>query len=359
MASRYGSAALLLLAGVSAGMLASRSSGLFKPAPDLQAASVQSQSISELDWAAAGPGRTEPISGEIRVGSAIAGQLNSILVKPHGKVSQGTLLATVDDSEQLARVRAAEVEVSFREAERDIALSSSTPNERRTAEDNLAIAQQKVRRAQAAYDNLAETKAAANSIAAADAALLALQNQLAEKRRVLETVVASETVPRPTRADSAVEVARAELGIASAALEKTRVRAPRDGIILQLFKTPGEMASAAAEDAILAMGDIERLRVRVEIDEDDLGNVALGQRAVIRCDAFPGQDFHGTVSQIGATARPRAIAARSSVPSTKDNALDVMVELDASAPLVPGMRVDAFFEAVGLIKQKETSDAER
>ena len=359
MASRYGLATILLLAGVSAGVLASRPASLFNPAPELQEASIPAQPFSDLDWAAAGPGRTEPISGEIRVGAAVAGQLNSILVKPHDKVLQGALLATVDDSEQLARVRAAEVEVSFREAERDIALSSSIANERRTAEDSLAIAEQKVRKAQAAQDELYLKNAEANSISTARAVLSTLQNQLADMRHALEAVLASTAVQRPTRTDSAVEVARAELGIASAALEKTRVRAPRDGIILQLFKSPGEMTSGATEDALLAMGDIERLRVRVEIDEEDLGNVALGQRAVIRCDAFLGQDFHGTVSQIGAGVRPRAIAARSSVPSTKDNALEVTVELDASASLVPGMRVDAFFEAVGLVKQKETSDAAR
>jgi HlyD family secretion protein len=294
------------------------------------------------DWVAAGPGRVEPITGEIRVGSPVAGQIGSILVFPRDKVFKGALLAIIEDSEQQARVKAAEAEVAFRESERDVALSAGVANERRSAEDNLAKAEKDMRRDQAALDQLAATHAQAQAIDTAQTALAASRTKFLEMRRALEVVLSSPNAPRPTRTESAVVVARAELG----------VRAPRDGVILQSLKTEGDMASATLEDVLFTMGDISRLRVRVEVDENDIGNIAAGQGVIVRSDAFTHWDISGVVAHIGVNARARVLAAQRAIVTPKDNAIDVIVELDTSTPLVPGMRVDAFFKPTHVATDK-------
>jgi HlyD family secretion protein len=304
------------------------------------------------DWVAAGPGRVEPITGEIRVGSPVAGQIGSILVFPRDKVFKGALLAIIEDSEQQARVKAAEAEVAFRESERDVALSAGVANERRSAEDNLAKAEKDMRRDQAALDQLAATHAQAQAIDTAQTALAASRTKFLEMRRALEVVLSSPNAPRPTRTESAVVVARAELGVAHAALDKTRVRAPRDGVILQSLKTEGDMASATLEDVLFTMGDISRLRVRVEVDENDIGNIAAGQGVIVRSDAFTHWDISGVVAHIGVNARARVLGAQRAIVTPKDNAIDVIVELDTSTPLVPGMRVDAFFKPTHVATDK-------
>lgn len=305
------------------------------------------------DWVAAGPGRVEPISGEIRVGTPVAGQIQSILVWPRDKVFKGALLAVIEDSEQQARVKSAEADVAFRESEREVALSAGIPNERRSAEDNVSKAERDLRRDQTALDQLAVSHAASQAIDAAQKALAASRGKHQELRRTLEALWTSATVQRPSRTESAVTVAHAELGVAFANLNKTRVRAPRDGVILQSLKTEGDMASATLEDVLFTMGDIGRLRVRVEIDENDIANVSVGQQVVVHSDAFSNSDISGVVAHIGVNARARTLAAQRAIVTPKDNAIEVIVELDSSTPLVPGMRVDAFFKPTHIATDKE------
>jgi len=303
---------------------------------------------AEPSWIAAGPGRVEPISGETSISATTAGRVDKIVVRVRDKVVKGALLALVDDSEQLARVQAAEADVSFREAERDAALSSSLSNQRQSAEDSVANSQSEVWRNQIALDRLAATGAPAEALDVAKASLADSQALLTESRHTLDALQKSNDTPRPSRTESALAVARAERAITYALLEKTRIRAPRAGTVLTVLKLPGDAASATSDDTVITMGDIDRLRVKAEVDESDIGNITLGQHVVVRSDAFPEKDFPGAVSFIGATARPRALAAHHSIPTIKDNALQVIVDLDASPPLVPGMRVDVFFEATKL-----------
>ena len=347
--------AVLIVASVTAAAVAWRGVATFEVASSAEAlkSNARPANSPSMDWVAAGPGRVEPISGEIRVGTPVAGQIQSILVWPRDKVFKGALLAIIEDSEQQARVKAAEADVAFRESERDVALSAGVPNERRTAEDNVAKAERDMRRDQATLDQLALKHASGQEIDTGQTALAVSRSKHQELRRGLEVLLASATVQRPSRTESAVTVARAELGVAYAALDKTRVRAPRDGVILQSLKTEGDMASATLEDVLFTMGDIGRLRVRVEIDENDIANISAGQHVIVRSDAFANWDIAGAVTHIGVNARARTLAAQRAIVTPKDNAIDVIVELDASTPLVPGMRVDAFFKPTHVATDKE------
>ena len=168
MSNRIAWSVLLVLAGVAAGALVSRAPELLGDAArtPVPSPSPQASAPAHPDWVAAGPGRIEPISGEIRISAAAAGRLDAVYARSHDKVAKGTLLAIIDDSEQLARVKAAEADVSFREAERDAAISASVPNERRAAEDSLAAAGKDMRRAQVNLDQMAAENAADTAIAA-------------------------------------------------------------------------------------------------------------------------------------------------------------------------------------------------
>jgi HlyD family secretion protein len=337
------SAALVLaLALVAAGF------GLLKSS-DVTADAAGSASVAVLaapaepSWVAAGPGRVEPISGEVKIPAPIAGRLQAIVVGVRDNVVKGSLLAILDDSEPRARLQAAEAEVAFRESERDSAISSSQPNQRQSAEDSVSGAQSEVWRNQIALDQLVLANAPAQAVKVASTALSESRALLAECQRALETLQKAAELPRPTRTEAALATARAERAIAYAVLEKTRVRAPREGMILAVHKLLGDTASGAADDVIVTMGDVRRLRARIEVDEGDIADISIGQRVAVRSDAFAQLEFAGTVSFIAANVRPRTLTARHSIPTAKDNALEVIVELDAAAPLLSGMRVDAFF----------------
>lgn len=317
-------------------------------AADDEASRQQAPSALPKDWVAAGPGRIEPSSGRIRISSPTPGRIDVILVRDRDRVAKGDLLAQIEDSEQQARVTAAKAEVAFREAERETAVASGAPSPRRTAEDDLASSEQKLWSAQRNFDQLEIAHAPFAQRDAARAALHTEENNHADKARALEALVAATDAGRPLRTESALAVARAELGIAMAALEKTRIRAPTEGTILSAPKLAGDMAAAASDDVLFEMGNIDRLHCKVEIEEGDIANVSIGQRVVVRSDAFPNQEFAGAVTRIGASVRPRQLAAGGAAPALKDNALEIDVELEAATPLIPGMHVNAFFLATDL-----------
>lgn len=344
---------MLLAIGVGSGFVVSQLPQ-FAAAPKVLPAieNAATPSSSEPEWVTAAPGRVEPVSGEIRISASAAGQIDGIFVQPRDRVIKGDLLAIIDDREQLAHVKSAEAEVTFREAERDTALSASVSNERRAAEDIVAKAEAEMRLARSQLDQALIDAPVAANIAAARTELVAHELALKNAKGSLHAVETAPGAVRPNRTESALAVARSELAIATAAFDKTRVRAPRDGSVLQVLRLAGDTASTASEDVLVTMGDMSRLRVKVEIDESEVGNIVVGQHVIIRCDAFPNKDFSGNVSLIGAAARPRTLTGPSTVPATKDNALEIIAELDAAVELVPGMRIDAFFEAPSLAQGK-------
>ena len=105
-------------------------------------------------------------------------------------------------------------------------------------------------------------------------------------------------MPLPTRLESALAVARADLSAAELGVEHTRVRAPFDGTVLNVIAKEGEVAAPSPENTLLVFGDLSALKVRAEVEERDAAKIHVGQRVVVRADAYPDQDFEGRVSSI-------------------------------------------------------------
>ncbi len=113
----------------------------------------------------------------------------------------------------------------------------------------------------------------ANSAVAA-ATLARLEAQLARLKGVADPRAVSEDEVLTKESD--VAVARAQLAAASAQAEQTRVQllrltvvAPRAGTILQVNVRPGEYASVTPKTAPLVLGDVDRLQIRAEVDEQN------------------------------------------------------------------------------------------
>jgi len=140
-------------------------------------------------------------------------------------------------------------------------------------------------------------------------------------------------------------VARAEWTLAKAALEKTRIRAPVDGTVLQIDAKKGELAPLSAEPALLVLGDVSALRVRAELDEQYLGRLRVGQRVLVRAAAFRGREFDGKVAAIARIVGPGRINARGSRKFNDVDVLEVVVDLSDPGPLVVGAQVDVYFSS--------------
>ncbi len=144
-----------------------------------------------------------------------------------------------------------------------------------------------------------------------------------------------------------VESARANLMRAESALRqaedylaKTTIVAPRDGTISVLNSKLGERVVATGQftgTEILRVADLEKMEVRVNVNENDVVNVKIGDKARVRVDAFQGREFLGTVREIANTARTAGAA-------TQDEVTNFEVRISVREPgvqLRPGMSATA------------------
>jgi HlyD family secretion protein len=136
-----------------------------------------------------------------------------------------------------------------------------------------------------------------------------------------------------TRRDLAIAVARRRSANAAivrcrAALAKTRVAAPIDGVVLARHVEPGEFAAPGAP--LVTVCDLSKLRVEAEVDEFDAGRVAPGDLAVITAEGQGGTAWTGTVEEV-----PDQVAGRTLRPDDPGRPTDARVLLVKVAPDQP------------------------
>jgi len=145
----------------------------------------------------------------------------------------------------------------------------------------------------AATENRTQTqlRAAQSGIAAATAQRDALQAQLAR-------VQAGSTLEQIASVEAQVTQARVALAAAEAALEKTELRAPFDGAVIDVSVEAGD--TAAPGEIVVVLATLDHLRVRTtELTELDVARVEPGQSAIVTLEALPGLELKGHVDRVG------------------------------------------------------------
>lgn len=141
-------------------------------------------------------------------------------------------------------------------------------------------------------------------------------------------------------AKAEIERAEGSLRQAQDQLSKTTVYAPMDGTISVLNSKVGERVVATAQftgTEILRVADLSTMEVRVNVNENDVINVKVGDRAVIRIDAFQDRPFAGEVREIANSAKTTGQGSQDEVTN-----FEVRVRvLDEERRLRPGMSATA------------------
>lgn len=299
-------------------------------------------------WAASATGRVEPKDGEVRIASEVGGKIAEVLAKTNDQVKAGDLLLRLDDADYYTKIAAAAAEAGVRERERSEEQATGLALDRRSAEDAVAKAQRDVFAAHEAFD--AAYRSAKTDKGAEDAAetarkdLASKQDALADAKNKLVEVEAKSGMPLPQRLEASLALARSDLTSAELALERTRIRAPADGTVLNVLAKVGETAVPSPDSALVVFGDMSNLRLRTEVEERDAAKVHVGQRVVVKADAFPDKTFEGTVTSISQSLGAPRIATRGPRRPNDVEVVEVMVDLDGHPPLFTGMRVDTFFK---------------
>ena len=334
--------AVLLVAGAAAFLIAApfRAEEASPAAPS--GASVQKR------WAAVAPGRVEPLSRDIKIAAPVIGRIAEVLVKPNDRLFAGELLVRLDDGEALARLAAAEAQAALRKRVRNDASTPKGSAERRKAEDAVADAERALTEARAGLDRTAAARRAGRtSQAGLDSARIALslaQDRLREQQDALRRIKVAPGTALPSRLEGELNVSRAELTLAEAELEKTRIRSPLAGTVLQVQAKPGELATPSSEQPLVLLGDVSALRVRAELDER-LVKIRVGQRVAVRADAFRDREFEGKVASIEQIVGPSRMNARGPRKFSDVDVMEVLVDLADPGPLVPGMQADVYFSS--------------
>jgi len=115
-------------------------------------------------------------------------------------------------------------------------------------------------------------------------------------------------VAKSTYESSQHEIERAEAGSSQARdqLSKTTIYSPIDGTITVLNSKLGERVVATNQFAgteVMRVADLSHMEARVDVNENDVVNVKIGQKATIAIDAYSDRKFKGTVSLIANTGK--------------------------------------------------------
>ncbi len=262
-------------------------------------------------------GKVEPIQN-FEAHSPVPTTVKRLLVREGDHVRKGQLLVQLDDAD--LRSQAARAQARMKAAQADQAdLNTGGTREELLTLDSQLIKARNVRDAdqrnlealrrlqQEGAASAGEVKQAEDELqrAQADATLL----EQKQKDRYSQ--------PEVAKVQAQGAEAQAAYDAAEDALQKSRVRAPFDGIVYALPVKQG--AYVQTGDLLLQEGDLSKMLVRTFVDEPDIGRLAPGQKIEVIWDAVPSRIWNGVVSTIPATVKLRGARNVGEVTCTVDN----------------------------------------
>jgi ABC exporter DevB family membrane fusion protein len=296
----------------------------------------------------AGPGRVEPLSEDVKVGSEVSGKLKSVLVEEGDQVRRGQVVAILQNDDYRAQVASAEADLAEKEAALRKIVNGARSEERRealaTVKEAQAITENtraEMERRQRLYRDGVVSREEVDRYEREFKVAEARHDQAAQHYALLDDPTREED---STRGAADVALARAQLDEARARYEKTLVRSPIDGVVLRKHHRPGESVtnSSTSPDPLVTLGDEKVLRVRMDVDEDDVAKVRLGDRAYVTADAYRGRKFWGRVVRIGQEMGPKNIRTDEPTERVDKKILETLIQLDDGHELPVGLRVDSF-----------------
>lgn len=301
------------------------------------------------DTVAAGPGRVEPLSEEVRIAAQIGGTLREVLVDEGDAVAAGQVIARVEHAEYEARVAAAEAEVHLREAEARRVRNGARDQERREAVAAVQEAEAVHEHSRADFDRLTqlagEKVISQQELDRGAQAVRVAQARVEAARQRASLVAADAREEDAARASAEVALARARLTEARATLAKTDVRSLIAGIVVQRHRKVGESVSTQFDSPIVTVADRSSVRVRVDVDEADVARLQVGQPAYVTADAFGDRRFPGRVIRIGQMLGRKNFRTDEPTEKVDSKILETLVELEDGHELPLGLRVQAFVQA--------------
>jgi len=253
-------------------------------------------------------GKVQPET-EVKISPEVAGEIIELPVEDGMPIKKGDLLVKIKPDSYKALLEQQEAAISSAKATnlQQKATMLKTEQDIKRAEDMYAkktISVQEYNAAQAAYD-----------------------------------------VAKNTYESSLHEIERAAAGSSQARdqLSKTTVYSPIDGTVTILNSKLGERIVATGQFAgteVLRVADLGHMEARVDVNENDVVNVKVGDKAKVKIDAYGDRKFHGTVYQIANTGKTTGTGTQEEVTN-----FEVKIRVDDhDVMLKPGLSCTADIE---------------
>jgi HlyD family secretion protein len=145
-----------------------------------------------------------------------------------------------------------------------------------------------------------------------------------------------------------VDEAEGYLKQAKDSLSKTSIYSPMDGTVSSRSSEVGERVQSSSEFAgteIMRVADLSAMEVRVNVNEDDIVNVKVGDPVKISIDAYPDRKFNGVVRELGASAANSGATGQATAATDQVTNFVVKIRVtDKDVSLRPGMSATADIE---------------
>ena len=250
---------------------------------------------------------------EVKISSDVSGEVVELFVEEGDSVVNGQLLAKVDPDAYQSAVERGVASVNNAKAQSANAQAGIERAKAQVlqAEADIERIQFQMINTQGIHDrNIKLLKDGVISQADFDQSLSNLQTleaNLAAAKANLESLQANlkSSVQSAKAADYTVKSNEATLKELRTNLRRTTIYAPNDGIISRLNIEQGERVVGTAQMAgteMMRVANLNAMEVQVDVSENDVLRVALGDQVEIEVDAYIGRKFEGTVSQIANSA---------------------------------------------------------
>ena len=224
-------------------------------------------------------GTVQPLL-QVNVGAQVNGRVTQVAVDFNSVVKKGDVLAEIDPLIYGTQVTAQAANVAAQRAQLAQARAS------------MASMRAQLETARIAFERTKKLFAGS----------LASQSDLDTARGNYDSFVAQydATAAQVQSQQATIAAQSAQLSQSTANLGYTKIYSPVDGIVVTRGIDPGATVVASFQAPVLFViaQDLRQMRVLADVDEADVGKIKEGMEADCVVDAFPGEVFHGHVSQI-------------------------------------------------------------
>ena len=310
-------------------------------------------SVNPFGKGVAALGIVEPAGLAVEIASPDPGLVTEVLVDVGDAVKKDQALLRLDSRSIDSEIVAAKGELAAREAE--IARWHAIPRAEDVppleaallrAQAQLVDAQDKLKRS---TDAVASGAMSARDVASAESAVGVARAEFASAKANLDRLKAGGWKADLVVAEAAAQAVKARIQSLEVLKDRLTVRAPRDATVLRREVEPGEyiLGPLSRTRAPLILGDLTKLNVRAQVDEEDIGLITIGSKAVGRTRGAVQRELELKIVRIEPYARPKPTLSGANTERVDTRVIDVVLEVAASADarIVPGQAIDVFIDS--------------